>query len=232
MTNHREEEITGNANNSKNDRNNVEGRRKPIKLSIFEKLVDKALLLDGSSLNSESSFPVTIMLLTIITTLSPILPNIVSRVLFIGLFLLFSLPVLYPSLLLWDDDTGTITDNSNASLPFDDGDEGTSKFKIYYLSIGYLGALFLTCLMKPLDFEMVGVVPAAGSSLLSTTIVLIALLGLLSNSGLISLNFIDNEDKEVDDDDDYGTLSISTEERLMDNWDQKFKRDELSDDRR
>ena len=217
MTNRREEEITGNADNSKIDRNNVEGRRKPIKLSPFEKLVDKALLSDGLSLDSESSIPVTFMLLTIITTLSPILPNIVDRVLFIGLFLLFSLPALYPSLLLWDDD---------------DGDEETSEFKIYFLSGGYLGALFLTCLMKPFDFEMAGVVPAAGASLVPTGIVLVALLGLLSNTGLISLNFIDDEDQEVDDDDEDGALSISAEEILMDSWDQKFQRDELSDDRR
>jgi hypothetical protein len=217
MTNRREEEIIGNANNNKIDRNNADGRRKPINLSPLEKLVDKVLLSDGSSLDSESSIPVTFLLLTIITTLSPILPNIVDRALFIGLFLLFSLPALYPSLLLWDDDD-------------DDGDEATSQFKTYFLSGGYLVALFLTCLMKPFDFEMAGVVPAAGASLLPTGIVLVALLGLLSNTGLISLNFIDNEDQEVDDEDEDGALSISAEEILMDSWDQKFQEDELSND--
>ena len=235
MSNHRNDEESGNASYSKIDLQNTESLRTPAKLSFFERIIDKALLLDdGSPLdsNSGSSFlPMAIALLTIIATTSFVLTNLVSQVLFLSLFFIFSLPALYPSLLPWDDDDGDgIRDDSyNRNLLFDDAaDEDTPKFKLYYFSIGYVLALFLTFLMKPLDFQPVEVVPADDSSLLSTTIVVIAVLGILSKSGLV-----DNQGKEVgiaEDEDDYVTLSGSAEESLMEIWDEKFRRNESPDD--
>jgi hypothetical protein len=235
MNANRDEETAGNANKRENGRSDIRGRREPTELSFFDKLIDKALLLDDSSPDSGSSFPVMLTLLTIITT--SILPDATSRVLFIGLFLCFSLLTLYPSLLSWDDDRDDESDNSNASISFDDGNEDRNGFQTYYLSIGYLGALLLTSLLKPFDFETVGVVQQPDSLFLTTTIVIVSLLGVLSSSGLILFpknnrrSSIDKEDEEtVVNEEDYVALSLSTEKSLMDIWDQELQREVLSED--
>ena len=215
IKNHPDEDYDGNANKNKY-RKIVKARREPTELSFFDWLVDKALLLDGSSLDL---FPVTIILLTIITT--SILPNSVSQTLFVGPFLFFSSLALYPSLLPWSNKSGEIIKNSSAS---DNVDEEDSKFTMYYLSTLYIGALFFACVASPFD-----VAEAKDSSLLLITIIATILLGALSNSDLMTLLF---EHKEVagHDENDEDSLAISAEERLMDIWDQEFQRNESSGD--
>ena len=224
--NRRNEEQTGNANSSRNDRNNLaKSRRQPAKLSWFERIIDKALLLDdndndSSSSDSGFSFQKPILLLAVIaTTSSLLLPNVVGQVMFLILYVVFSLPALYPSLLPWEDDRDVIGND----------DEDSNEFKLYSLSIGYLGALFLTYLAEPLDFEPTGLVQTQDSPLLSTTVVVgVAALGILSSSGFID----DNKEVRIDGgEDDYAVPSISPEERLLELWDEEFRKDELSDDR-
>jgi len=225
-----EEDRSENDNNTNRGKRTTKNRREP-ELSAFDKFVDKVLLLDGSSSGLvESSFPLAIVLLTIIT--ASILTNVISKVLFVGLFLLFSSLALYPSLLPWSIESG---DNVSADLPSDEEAEAeeTRKFTIYYLSIGYLGSLFLTRLIEPFDSESVGVFQVSDWFFLPViAIALVLMSGVLSDSGLVSPHF-GNEEEEVGldkDEDDHIALSMSAEQSLMDSWDQKFQRNESSDD--
>ena len=222
-----EEDQSEIAKTSNRGKRTTKNRREP-EISPFDKFVDKVLLLDGSFSGLESSFPLVIILLTIIT--ASILTNVVSRVLFVGLFLLFSSLALYPSLLPWSIEPG---DNVSADLPSDEEAEETSKFTIYYLSIGYIGSLFLTHLIEPFDSESVGVFQVSDWFFLPViAITLVLMSGVLSDSGLM-LPLFGTEDGEVgldDEDDDYIGLSMSAEQSLMDSWDQKFQRNKSSDD--
>mmetsp|Transcript_29747 Transcript_29747/g.63713 ORF Transcript_29747/g.63713 Transcript_29747/m.63713 type:complete len:320 (+) Transcript_29747:76-1035(+) len=210
----------------KNDRNNsnnknAERRRNPVKVSLFDKLVDKALLIDAEDDSSlESPFPTTLILLgTIITSL--VIPNTLSRVSFLGFFLIFSFLAVYPSRVLWDDDSEDFsTDTSKNLYCIDDEDNDNSRIGTFTLV--YVASLLLTWILTPLDFEMVEVMPATDSSYLVTiAIVSTILLGLFSNFGFIESQ---NRAFEANDSEDFGALSA--EKQLMDIWDEQYKREE------
>ncbi len=212
--------------NPKKNQTTTGRRRSPPEISFFDKLVDKVLLLDGSSSDLQSSFPAAIILLAIVT--ASILTTVVSKVLYIGLFLFFSSPALFPSLLPWNIDR----DDSSAEFPLDEEAEETSKFTLYYLSIVYIGSWFLTTLIEPFESESAGALQTYDSFLLPTAVIAIAILSrVLSGSGLM-LSVFSNEDRDtaIDEmDDDYIDLFLSAEKGLMDMWDQEFERKHSSD---
>ena len=213
MTNDNGQENDGNSYD-KGRRKNI-GRRRAAKLSVWENMVDKILLADDPSVDSEFPGPILLSLLAVVTVASPLLQDISSRVLFIALFSLFSLLGSYSSDLIDEDD---------------------GRFKVYYLSSSYLGSLLLANLMKPFDFETGGVMTTTQSYAWPATIGLIALLVIISNSDFIQLqklfpnDMIDSQDDDVGDwnDQNYG----SAERKLMDMWDQKLEKDESSGDNR
>lgn len=168
----------------------------------------------------ESPFPTTLILLgTIITSL--VIPNTLSRVSFLGFFLIFSFLAVYPSRVLWDDDSEDFsTDTSKNLYCIDDEDNDNSRIGTFTLV--YVASLLLTWILTPLDFEMVEVMPATDSSYLVTiAIVSTILLGLFSNFGFIESQ---NRAFEANDSEDFGALSA--EKQLMDIWDEQYKREE------
>ena len=242
MTNQRQQGNDRSDNNDKDHPKKIERRRDPTNISFLEKLVDKGLLLDTSSSNSESSFPTILIVLAIIAASLTIFPNTTSQIWFIGLFGLFSFLSIYqdPSRLLWDDELDDVTANGDSNRTLED--EEDDELNIYTLSFAYLAALSVAGILAPLDFEIVGVTRSVASFSLptGTSILLVAVVvfGMISASGLLPVPHLLSEkfdeknlEKEFDVVDDNDSLSKSAEERLMDLWDEQLKREQEPDGR-
>mmetsp|Transcript_5789 Transcript_5789/g.16518 ORF Transcript_5789/g.16518 Transcript_5789/m.16518 type:complete len:301 (+) Transcript_5789:120-1022(+) len=211
------------------DKHKTRRRRDSPKISFVDKLIDKALLLDNSSSNIESSISTTSIVLAIIVTSLVILPNTASQLWFIGLFGLFSFLSVdqNPSRLLTHDEVEDLTTEADRNVPVEDN-EG-EEFNIYSLGFAYFAALSLAGILAPLDFEMEGATSSlALSSLPTGVLIAVLVLGLISASDLLPIrytpSFFFKRQSEVNVDRD--TVPMSAEEKLMDLWDQEFEREQ------